>query len=127
MVVDVILAEGVIRELRRKWFQMMVQKRVPRRLWEYGYRHACKLMQHTASRPGRLNGRTPVEFVTGDLPDIAELLDFAFYDQYWYKENSGLGETHIGKWLGVSHRIVPLMSYWILTSQGTVIVLIRPH
>ena len=25
-------AEGVIRELRQKWFQMMVQKRVPRRL-----------------------------------------------------------------------------------------------
>ena len=68
-----------------------------------------------------MNGRTPVEFLTGDIPNIAELLDFAFYDQCWYKENAGLGETHIGKWLGVLHRIGPIMSYWILTAQGTVI------
>ena len=100
---------------------MMAQKRVPKRLWDYGYCHACKVMQHTYSHFKRLNGRTPVEFITGDIPDIAELLDFAFYDQCWYKENSGLGKTHIGKWLGVSQRIVPLLSYWILTAQGTVI------
>ena len=96
---------------------MMVQKRVPRRLWDYGYCHACKVMQHTASHLGRLNGRNPIEFVTGDILDIAELLDFVFYDQFWYK----VGETHIGKWLGVSHRIGPLVSYLILTAQGTVI------
>ena len=53
-------SEGVIRELRRKWFQMMVQKRVPRILWYYGYRHACNVMQHTDSHSGRLNGRTPL-------------------------------------------------------------------
>ena len=57
-------AEGVIRELRRKWFQMTVQKRVPRRLWDYGYCHACKVMKHTASHSGRLNNRTSVDFVT---------------------------------------------------------------
>ena len=64
---------------------MMVQKRVPGRLWDYGYRHACKVMQHTASHSGRLNGRTTIEFVTGNIPDIADLLDSAFYDQCWYK------------------------------------------
>ena len=78
-------------------------------------------MQHTAIHSGRLNGCTPVEFVTGDIPNIAELIDFAFYDQCWYKENAGLGETYIGKWLGVSHHIVPLISYWILTAQGKLI------
>ena len=97
--------EGVIRELRRKWFLMMVQKRAPRRPWDYGYRHACKVMQYTASHSGRLNGRTPVEFVTVDIPNIAELLDFVFYDQCWYKENSGLGETHTGKMICVSHTL----------------------
>ena len=94
----------------------MVQKRVPRRLWEYCYRHACKVMQHIDSHSVILNGRTPVEFVTGDIPDISELLDFAFYDQCWYTENAGFGETHIVKWLSVSHHIGPLVSYWILTA-----------
>ena len=78
-------------------------------------------MKRTDSHLGILNGCTPVEFVTGDVPDIAELQEFVFYDQCWYKENAGLGKTHIGKWIGVSHRIGPLMSYWILTAQGTVI------
>ena len=78
-------------------------------------------MQHTASHLERLNGINPVEFVTGDITNISELLEFSFYDQCWYKENAGLGETYIGKWLGVSHRIGPLMSYCILTAQGTVI------
>ena len=78
-------------------------------------------MQHTSSHSGRLNGRTPVEFVTDEIPDIADLLDFALYDQCWYKENAGLGETNIGKWLGVSQHIGPLVSYLIFTSQGAVI------
>ena len=29
--------------------------------------------------------------------------------------------TAIGRWLGVSHRVVGLMSYWILTQRGAVI------
>jgi len=114
-------AEGVIREVRKKWFRMMVAKRVPRRLWDYGYRHACKIMQHTASYSGRLKGKTPIEYVTGEKPDIGELLDFGFYDLCWYRENAGLGETQLGRWLGVSHRIGPLMSYWVLQTNGEVI------
>ena len=28
--------EGLIREVRRKWFQNMIRKRLPRKLWDYG-------------------------------------------------------------------------------------------
>ena len=38
----------------------------------------------TANHSGKLNGRTPVEFVSGVIPNISELLDFAFYDKCWY-------------------------------------------
>jgi hypothetical protein len=31
-------AEGVIREVRRRWFRTMIRKRVPRKLWDYGVR-----------------------------------------------------------------------------------------
>jgi hypothetical protein len=31
-------SEGVIREVRRRWFRTMIRKRVPRRLWDYGVR-----------------------------------------------------------------------------------------
>ena len=114
-------SEGVIREFRKKWFRTMVRKQVPRDIWYYGYRHVFKTMQHTASYYGRLNVQTSIEKVTGEIPDIAELLDFGFYDCCWYRENSGLGKTLHGRWLGVSHRVGTLVLYWILTQRDTVI------
>ena len=35
-----------------------------------------------------------------------------------YKQNAGLGEPCLGRWLGISHRVGPLMSYWILPKSG---------
>jgi hypothetical protein len=61
------------------------------------------------------------EYVTGETVDISEYLNFGFYDRVSYKENAGLGAPAIGRWLGVSHRVDGLMSYWVLTQTGTVI------
>lgn len=62
-----------------------------------------------------------MEQVTGETPDISEYLDFGFYDWVWYKDNAGVGENSWGRWLGVSHRVGNLMSYWILTPAGRVV------
>jgi hypothetical protein len=67
-----------------------------------------------------LEGRTPMEQITGETPDKSEYLDFGFYDWVWYKDNAGIGKNKIGRWLGVSHHIGNLMSYWILTITGHV-------
>ena len=114
-------AEGVIREIRRKWFRIAIRKRVPRRLWDYGIRWTCQVMQRTSTEAGGLRGNCPLQELTGETLDISEYLDFGFYDHVSYKENAGLGETRIGRWLGVSHRVGGLMSFWILTQKGTVI------
>ena len=55
-----------------------------------------------------------MEIVTGETPDISEYTDFSFYDWITFKQDAGLGEVFIGRWLGVSHKIGQLMSYWIL-------------
>ena len=78
-------------------------------------------MQCTASTSGDLSGRTALEQLTGKTPEISEYLDFTFYDWYWYNDNAGLAETKLGCWLGVSHRVGSLMSYWVLTQIGSVI------
>ena len=114
-------AEGVIREVRRRWFRTMIRKRVPRKLWDYGVRWTTQVMQRTSTQAGGLRGVCPLESITGETVDISEYLDFGFYDHVSYKENAGLGETSIGRWLGVSHRVGGLMSYWVLTRTGTVI------
>ena len=111
-------AEGVIRELRKKWFRTMFKVGCPRRLWNYGLPHVAKVMQHTASHAGTLNGRTPIEKLTGETPDISQYLDFGFYDWVTYKHDAGLGEVKIGRFLGMSHEVGSLMSYWVLPVSG---------
>ena len=55
------------------------------------------------------------------MPDISEYLDFSFYDWVSYRCNTGLGEISIGRWIGVSHKIGQLMSYWVLPISGKAI------
>ena len=114
-------AEGVIREVRRRWFRTMIRKRVPRKLWDYGVRWTTQVMQRTSTEAGGLRGACPLQDVTGESIDISEYLDFGFYDHVSYHENAGLGPTMIGRWLGVSHRVGGLMAYWVLTQTGAVI------
>ena len=78
-------------------------------------------MQLTFNQSGGLASCTPIESVTGETIEISEYLDFGFYDRVWYHKNAGLGERLHGRWLGVSHRIGSLMSYYLLTQTGSVI------
>ena len=99
----------------------MLKKKVPKRLWDYGIKWVCEVMQRTASTSGDLSGRTALEQLTGETPEISEYLDYTFNDWCWYNDNAGLGETKLGQWLGVSHRVGSFMSYWILTQKANVI------
>ena len=59
-----------------------------------------------------------MELITGETTEISEYLDFGWYNRVWYKEDAGLGETKIGRFLGPSHKVVSLMSYWVLPRSG---------
>ena len=113
--------EGVIRELRRKWFRIMVRKRVPKELWDYGMRWVSETMALTYTTAGSLRGQVPLTNVTGETADISEYLDFGFYDEIWYKDNAGASKFEPGRWLGVSERTGRLMCYHILTQTGSVV------
>ena len=114
-------AEGGIRELKRRWYHIMAKKKVPKRLWDYGITWISETGNLSVSSSRYANGRTSIEVITGETPDISEYIDFGFYDWVTYRSNAGLGELSIGRWLGVSHKIGQLMSYWILTKHGKII------
>ena len=63
--------ESVIRELRRKWFRVMIRKWVPRKFWDYGVRWVAEIMQRTSTKAGGLEGRCPIEPVSGETTDIS--------------------------------------------------------
>ena len=114
-------AEGVVREVRRKWYRVMIKKRVPRKFWDYGMRWVCEVMQRTYLRNHRIDGSVPLQSVTGETPDISEYLDFGFYDRVWFRDNAGLGEQRLGRWLGVSKHVGGQMCYYVLIKNGEVL------
>ena len=115
-------AELEIRELKRHWRRKMVQRQVPRRLWDYGLVYQANIMSRTVHGDGFTTG---YEEITGNTPDISEWVDFDFYDLVWYFHGTHPGiaedDRRLGRWLGVSHRIGSALSYWILTPSGKVI------
>ena len=72
-------------ELQRQWFLTMFRSYCPQSLCCYGIPYVTKIMQITASFAANLRGRTPLQALTGETPDISQYLDFGFYDQVWFK------------------------------------------
>ena len=112
-----------IREIRKRTHNKMRSKNVPKRLWDFCYKHSAKIRQFIPR--DKLRGRTAMESVTGKTPDISEYCDFDFYDLVWYHPgvHPSISEDNrsLGRWLGVSHRVGSDMCYWILTKSGEVI------
>ena len=114
-------SEGSIRETKRRWYRLQAKKNVPDRLTDFGIKHISETGNVTANSSRYLQGRTPIEFITGETPDICEYIDFGFYDYVYYRTNGGLDVPSMGRWLGVSHRVGKLMSYWILSKTGRIV------
>ena len=81
-------AEGVIREVRKRWYCVMFKKQVPWQLWDYGMRWVCDTMQCTCLQGNRIDGGILLQLVTGETVDISEYLDFGFYHHVWYWDNN---------------------------------------
>ena len=111
-------AESKIREVKKRWYRIMTKKHVPPRLWDFCFIWICETSNLSVSSFKYAKGRTPLEMITGETPDISEYLEFGFYDWVVYKQNAGLGESLLGRWLGVSHKVGQMMSYWILPISG---------
>ena len=77
--------EGCIREIRRRWYRTMFRTYCPKALWSNRIPYVAKIMPITASFAADLQGRTPLEALTGETPDISQYLDFGFHDRVWFK------------------------------------------
>ena len=96
----------------------MDRKKVPKRVWDFLALWICETANLSVSSSKYADSRTPIEIITGETPDISEYVDFGFYDWVIYRSNAGLGEPSVGRWIGVSHKVGQLMSYWILPMSG---------
>ena len=115
-------AEREIGLLKQRWRQRMQDRKIPTRLWDYGLVYEAGLLSRVARGH---DGRSGIERLTGETPDISEWIDFEFFDMVWYHTNQKSDATeeqaHLGYWLGVAHRVGSDLCYWILTKSGKVV------
>ena len=116
--------EILVRMVKVGSARLMLRRKVPMRLWCYAMEYFCDL--HSVTVPGmfRNRGRTGYEIVHGHTPDISEYVEFQFYDYcfYWDTPQGYPHERkHIGRWLGVAHRVGQAMVFWIMNNNGQVI------
>ena len=117
--------EGAISEIKKRWYKIMLKNKVPNIVWDYGLIWICETGNLSVSSSRCASGRTLLEYITGETPDISKSLDFTLYDWITYRTNTGLGELSIGRLIVVSHKIGQMMSYWVLTVSGNVIAYVR--
>ena len=101
--------EGAIREIKMRWYRIQAKLKVPDLLWDYGITYFCETENLTVNNPRYSNGQTPLEIIMGETPNVSGYLDFGFYDWITYRNKAGLGQTEIGRWIGVLHRVGNLM------------------
>lgn len=102
----------------------MLRRKVPMRLWCYAMEYFCYL--HTVTVLGMYcnKGRTRYEIVLGFTLDISEYAEFLFYDHCWYwdtPQGYPHQKKHIGRWLGMQHRVGQAIVFWVMYNNGKVI------
>ena len=111
------LSGGII---KRKMRHLMKSKLTPIVLWDYCWAYVCEIRSLTATNNIYLNGETPFASVMGYTPDISEFLTFGWYDWVWYHDPADLDQPKLGRWLGAAHDVGQGLSFYVLTSKGTV-------
>jgi hypothetical protein len=117
------LAEGYIRELKKKSRRRMCAGKVPKRLWDDCLEYEADIMSHTAHDTYELQGQVPQSVVTGQLVDISRLAEFAFYDWiYWYDNTASYPDEKktLGRYLGPSRDYGSAMCAKILKKNGQI-------
>ena len=66
--------EGSIREVKKRWYCIIITNKVPEKLWDYGLVWISKTRNLSVSSSRYASGRTPLEYITGETPDISEYL-----------------------------------------------------
>ena len=110
--------EGGIRELKRRFYRLIVKFGIPMRLWDFVIDYVVDIMNLTVNYSKYSQKRVPIEIITGITPDISEYLDFTIYCWVYFRTDGGLGTNELGRWLGVSHKVGPMMTYWVLPKSG---------
>jgi hypothetical protein len=114
-------AEDTIREVKRSLSCKMIKTGSPKKLWDHSLELEALVKSHTVSDIYMLDGETPETVMKGDVPDISQLAEFAWYDWVMYCETADSypdGDLVLGRYLGPTRDVGPMMTTKILKSNS---------
>jgi hypothetical protein len=96
----------------------MVMKGVHGKLWDFGC--MCQSMSRVASGQ---DGRTGIERIAGETPNISEWLDFDIYDLVWIWDNlNAEANPRLARWMGLLIALVASdLCCWVMNGEGNVL------
>ena len=118
------LAESSINTLKKGIARLLRRTKAPRKLWSWAGTWVAERQCLIAGSSNRLDGVTPMEKLTGRMPDISEHFQFDFYQLVWYLDGGEADSTlrkKLGFVVGIAHDVGQKMVFQVLTSQCTVI------
>ena len=115
-ILNVKMDEGETRLLKRRWKNWMATNTCPVQVWDFILVCEAEILSMIARGSDLIPG---LKKITGDTVDIAEYLDFAFWDLVWFGDDPEDGPC-LGRWLGVSHRVGSALYYHVLKSNGSI-------
>ena len=101
------IAEMGIKYMKLHVHWMMRKRNAPATLWEWASLHFADVKNCTASTIPQLKGRTPLEHLTGKMPNFTELCQFHWYGlvYFWNENNFPDNREKLRRFLGVAHNV----------------------
>ena len=116
-------AENAIKLFKRGVRRALLRTRTPQCLWNYCGQWLARVRCVTVHGTPQLDGRVPEEILTGNTPDISDVIHYDWYEVVYYHDPGNFPEPtrKLGRWLGPSHGVGQALCYWILTNKATII------
>jgi hypothetical protein len=104
---------------------MMARTKAPGRLWDFCATYHSDIRNLTVHPLFQLHGCMPYELVMGQMPDISEYTDYAWYDNVRYYDQEAAfpaDKRKLAKWPWVAHQVGQALCYYLLLETGHTIV-----
>ena len=114
-------AEAAIREIKKGTGRKLTASGCPKVVWDDCMELQSLIRSHTALDIWQLQGQVPQTLMTGQTADISQLFELEWYEWVMYHDSAisfPEDKYNLGRWLGPSIDIGPMMTGKVLKSNG---------
>ena len=111
-------AERRIQDIKRVVNQILDRTGAPEELWFLCTEYTVYLLNRTSL--SALNNKTAIEVMTGETPDISNLLQFEFFEPVYYYDPSvpfPASKECLGHFVGIAENVGDTMTFKVLTDD----------